>query len=134
MRRPTAVLVAMIAAALALGGCTPASTGDRATPLPSGDAALPEVIGAPGAEPMLRFPSTPPPTSLASEVLVEGHGATVQANDLVVADYLGQVWDGPVFDSSYARGEVLAEHLRTLVPGWADGLTGRTVGSRVLLS
>jgi peptidylprolyl isomerase len=134
VRRTTAALVGLIVAGLALAGCTLAATTDLATPLPSGDAALPEAVGTPGFEPTLRFPSTPPPTSLASEVLVEGHGATVRANDLVVANYLGQVWDGPVFDSSYARGEVLAEHLSTLVPGWADGLTGRTVGSRVLLS
>ncbi len=134
MRHRTAALAGAFAAALALAGCTLTSTTGRATPFPSGDAALPEVVGAPGAEPTLRFPPTPPPTSLASEVLVEGHGPTVHANDLVVANYVGQVWDGPVFDSSYARGEVLAEHLRTLVPGWADGLTGRTVGSRVLLS
>ncbi|OIQ78399.1 FKBP-type peptidyl-prolyl cis-trans isomerase FkpA precursor [mine drainage metagenome] len=134
MRRPTAALVGLIAAVLVLTGCTLTSTTDHATPLPSGDAAMPEVVGSPGTDPALRFPSTPPPTALASEVLIEGHGTTVHANDLVVANYLGQVWDGPVFDSSYARGEVLAEHLRTLVPGWADGLTGRTVGSRVLLS
>ena len=134
MHRTTAALVGLIAAGIALAGCTLTSTTGLATPRPSGDAALPEVVGAPGVEPTLRFPATPPPTSLASEVLVEGHGATVGANDIVVANYLGQVWDGPVFDSSYARGEVLAEHLSTLVPGWADGLTGRTVGSRVLLS
>ncbi|MCR6491806.1 FKBP-type peptidyl-prolyl cis-trans isomerase [Cellulomonas sp. P24] len=134
MRRPAAVLVGTFVAVLTFAGCTLTSTGDLATPRPSGDATLPEVIGAPGTAPTLRFPSTPPPSSLASEVLVEGDGPTVQANDLIVADYLGQVWDGPVFDSSYARGQVLVERLRSLVPGWADGLTGRTVGSRVLLS
>jgi peptidylprolyl isomerase len=64
----------------------------------------------------------------------QGHGATVSRKSLIVVNYLGQIWRGKVFDSSYSKtlfgvpigvGQVIA--------GWDDGLVGKRVGSRVLL-
>ena len=64
--------------------------------------------GGPSARHPGPCPGEAPPNAIASEDLVEGHGATVRANDLGVANHLGQAWDGPVSDSSYARGAVPA--------------------------
>jgi peptidylprolyl isomerase len=133
-RHPTAVVGAVLAALLLVSGCTSGTPTDAASSGPAGDVALPTVGGTTGKRPVLTFPDGAPSATLVSKVLVEGHGATVRANDLIVADYLGQVWDGKAFDSSYDRGSVLASPLSELVPGWADGLAGTHVGSRVLLS
>lgn len=137
--RPTAVVSVLLGALCGLGlmtGCTLDTATDTATVAATDAeaATLPSVTGALGSAPRLTFPDSAPPKHLVAEVLLEGDGAAVQANDLVVADYVGQVWGGEVFDSSYARGAVLASPLSSLVPAWADGLTGTTVGSRVLLS
>lgn len=54
----------------------------------------------------------------------------------VAVQYVGARWrDGVVFDSSYARGGPNAFVLRpgAVLAGWVPGLTGRRVGSRILL-
>src|SRR5659263_500776 len=42
-----------------------------------------------------------PSTALQVQVLAAGDGDVVEPGDLLVADYLGQVWGGDVFDSSF---------------------------------
>ena len=67
-------------------------------------------------------------------VLEEGDGAPVSASDTLTVDYLGSVYDADApFDESYSRGEPLVSPLSGLIPGWAIGLDGVPVGSRVLL-
>ena len=60
----------------------------------------------------------------------------VEAGDTIVCDYLGQVWNGEVFDNSYDRGTPLTFQIGVgmVIKGWDDGLIGQRVGSRVLLS
>ena len=82
--------------------------------------------GGPSARHPGPCPGEAPPNAIASEDLVEGHGATVRANDLGVANHLGQAWDGPVSDSSSARGAVLV-----LVPA-PDGVPAVASGVDVL--
>ena len=67
-------------------------------------------------------------------VLEEGDGPQVTPQDTVTVDYLGAVYDAEApFDESYSRGEPLVSPLSGLIPGWAIGLEGVPVGSRVLL-
>ena len=48
--------------------------------------------------------------------------------------YKGVLWDGgKEFDSTYRRGQLTQFPLQQVVKGWAQGLTGKKVGSRVLL-
>ena len=58
------------------------------------------------------------------------------AGDNIVAHYLGQTWNGDVFDSSYDRGRPLDFQVGVgmVIRGWDDGLVGQRVGSRLLLS
>jgi peptidylprolyl isomerase len=96
-------------------------------------AEMPTATGAFGEKPTLTFPATPPP-SLQRQVLVEGTGPAIEDGDWLVTNYLGQIWNGAVFDNSYDRGATSAFQLGSVVPGWNVGLVGVPVGSRVLLS
>lgn len=129
VRRRPVLASTVLAAALVLAGCGSTEP----------ESSLPTATGDFGEKPEITFPDAEPPAELTTDVLVEGDGEEVAETDLVVADYLGQVWDGKVFDNSYdAKGEAepqpLTIPLSQLVPGWAKGLSGVKVGSRVLLS
>lgn len=129
MRRRPVLASTVLAAALVLAGCGASEP----------ESSLPTVSGEFGDKPEITFPDAEPPAELTTDVLSEGDGPEVAKTDLIVADYLGQVWGGEVFDNSYdAKGEAepapLTIPLSQLVPGWANGLEGVKVGSRVLLS
>ena len=120
MRRHHPVAVALLlSAALAVTACT----GERQT-----------VDGAFGEPHALTFLSSGPPAELATQLLVEGDGRVVTGKDVVVADYLGQVRGSVVSDGSFDSGAPIVNALSGLVRGWAKGLVGHKVGSRVLLS
>ena len=97
---------------------------------------MPSVEGAKGTKPTLTFPGTEAPEGLQVQVLDAGDGQVVEAGDTVVTHYLGQVWDGQVFDNSYDRHQPLDFQVGVgmVIRGWDDGLVGQRVGSRVLLS
>lgn len=94
------------------------------------------VTGDFGRKPALTFTGGDPSEELLVEVLHEGEGPEVEAGDEIHCHYLGQVWDGDVFDNSYDRGQALSFQIGVgmVIRGWDEGLVGRRVGSRVLLS
>ncbi|HQY34180.1 FKBP-type peptidyl-prolyl cis-trans isomerase [Actinotalea sp.] len=98
--------------------------------------ALPSATGGFGDKPVLTFPATPAPAELVVEVLLPGGGETVEAGDDLEVHYLGQIWEGSVFDNSYDRGSSISFPIGVgmVIGGWDDGLVGKQVGSRVLLS
>jgi peptidylprolyl isomerase len=114
----------------ASGSATPTST-----PTPTGTALFPAVKGAYGVKPTLTFPNANPSKTLQVKVLSEGTGPVVAKGELLIADYLGQIWRGKVFDNSYDRKAPIATPigLGQVIKGWDDGLVGKRVGSRVLL-
>jgi peptidylprolyl isomerase len=73
---------------------------------------------------------------LSSKVLVQGSGPVVAKNDLLVADYLGQIWGGKVFDNSYDRKAPTGFTIGAgkVIPGWDKSLVGLKAGTRILLS
>ena len=93
MRRTALILSVALLAGL-LGACS------------NGDASLPKVSGQFGAKPKITIPKDAKPSKdLQYDVLKEGSGAEVGKGDLLVADYVGEVYQsGKVFDSSYRRG------------------------------
>jgi peptidylprolyl isomerase len=97
---------------------------------------LPSVAGSFGTKPSFSFPTKTAPPTLKSTVLRAGKGAVVAKGDLLVADYLGQVWGGKVFDNSYDRkvptGFVIGSG--KVIPGWDSVLVGKKIGDRVLMS
>jgi peptidylprolyl isomerase len=125
-RRRLALALGVVALTASLSSCG----GNSA---PSG--ALPKVSGAFGQLPRITFPNAGAPTALRVKVLSAGRGPVVKAGDLLVANYVGQIWRGKIFDSSFAR------HLPTafpigvarVIPGWDKTLVGLHAGTRVLL-
>jgi peptidylprolyl isomerase len=103
---------------------------------PEGDevdpkAGLPTVTDK-GGVPEVTMPKTDPPTQLTVQPIIKGAGAKVTAADTITFNYRWYTWDGKLLEDSYKSG-VQQYQLAGLLPGMAKGLTGQTVGSRVLL-
>lgn len=109
---------------------------DTALAAPVAAEQLPTASGAFGEKPTLTFPATDPVPTLQRVVLSEGTGPVTTAGQTLVTNYLGQVWNGTVFDNSYDRAKTSVFSIGTgaVVPGWDVGLVGVPVGSRVMLS
>jgi peptidylprolyl isomerase len=120
------VLVAVLATALVLlGGCTAAPQ----------EAAQVDVVGAEGEEPALEYAPPLRITEAASEVVWEGAGPELEDGGPVLLDYrLQRADDGSLVEETYSSlpkaftltPEVISDDLY-------DALSGRTVGTRLLL-
>lgn len=97
---------------------------------------MPTASGSFGDVPEIEFPQAEAPAGLKVEVLEEGNGPVVSAGQEITVNYHGQVWGGDVFDSSYFRGAPAAFPIGVgmVIKGWDEGLVGKTVNSRVLIS
>ncbi|HWK92503.1 MAG TPA: FKBP-type peptidyl-prolyl cis-trans isomerase [Luteimicrobium sp.] len=98
--------------------------------------ALPTASGSFGDKPTLTFPDGGAPEGLQIQVLEQGDGPEISKGDTIVVHYLGQTWDGHVFDNSYDRGATIDFPIGVgmVIGGWDKGLVGQNLGSRVLLS
>jgi FKBP-type peptidyl-prolyl cis-trans isomerase len=106
----------------------------------NGGGSLPTVtFPAPGKAPSVKIPSgVTPPKKLTVVPLIKGTGPKVVKGQTVVVQYVGVNWrTGGVFDSSWERSAPYAFSIdanpEEVIPGWDMGLTGQTVGSRVML-
>ncbi|AOZ72693.1 hypothetical protein BK816_04805 [Boudabousia tangfeifanii] len=141
MKKIKSLSIIALAAALTLSGCgQSATTGSSessveaaatavATPV---DGDMPKVEGGDGAEPVIHPAKGKEPTELVSEVLKKGDGEEIKPDDTLKVNYLGQLWNGTVFDKSYGR-EPATFSLDGVITGWKKGLAGKHVGDRVLL-
>jgi len=107
----------------------PGPSGDAVTPAPD----LPVVAGD-LKKPTVAIASTKtPPTSLVVQPLIKGTGKAVTATSTIRADYAEYAWStGKLVKQTYGYSP-LDGALSATIPGWATGLVGQTVGSRVLL-
>ena len=90
-----------------------------------------------GQKPTVTHREGDPDKTLVTEVLKEGDGPVVTKGELLTANYLGQIWrDGKVFDNSYDRGAPSSFPIGVggVISGWDEGLVGKKIGSRVMLS
>ncbi|MFF7793381.1 FKBP-type peptidyl-prolyl cis-trans isomerase [Streptomyces sp. NPDC007991] len=103
--------------------------------VPQDDADLPKVgTNTDGKAPSIEVPKAAAPKKLVAEYVLEGDGEEVAADNSVLVQYKGVLWDGgKEFDSSYANKQLVSFSLQQVVKGWAQGLTGKKVGSRVLI-
>lgn len=117
------------------------SAKDEVKPLagPEGDtvsppAGLPTVKDDAKGTPVITIGDAKAPTELISQNLIEGKGPVLKSSDTIIANYVGVNFvGGDIFDSSFERGEPATFPLTGVIKGWTQGLTGKTVGSRVLL-
>ncbi|MDF2049628.1 FKBP-type peptidyl-prolyl cis-trans isomerase [Arthrobacter sp. Cr_A7] len=127
--QPTQLLVIKV---LSTTDVTPAlekPEGETVTP-PAG---LPSVTEKDGI-PEISVDGVAAPTELVSQDLIKGNGAAVKETDTLTVNYVGvNLVGGTKFDSSFDRGEPATFALNQVIKGWTQGLTGKTVGSRVLL-
>jgi peptidylprolyl isomerase len=87
-----------------------------------------------GKAPSLEIPKTDPPKKLVANYVLEGDGDELAAESTVLVQYKGVQWsDGKEFDSTYAKKQLVSFSLQQVVKGWSQGLTGKKVGSRVLI-
>jgi peptidylprolyl isomerase len=110
----------------------------KGTPVPQTDAALPKVgTDTDGKAPKVTVPRTGPPKKLVSRYVLEGDGPELKADQTVLCQFQGLVWDGgKAFERTYGSGRLSQFALRQMqevVKGLAQGLTGKKVGSRVLV-
>jgi peptidylprolyl isomerase len=125
VRRPALLLIPVLLA----GSLAACSGGDSSS--------LPEVSGKFGQKPKVTVDKgTKPAKTLDYTVLSEGDGPKVKKGDLLVADYLGEVYkSGKVFDNSYDRNQPAAFPIGAggVIGGWDKSLVGVNAGSRVLM-
>ncbi|MEW2523973.1 FKBP-type peptidyl-prolyl cis-trans isomerase [Streptomyces sp. NPDC047071] len=87
-----------------------------------------------GKAPKVDVPKTAAPKKVSATYVIEGKGDEVKESDTLLCQYKGVLWaDGKEFDSSYKSGRLAQFQLAQVIPGWRQGLTGKKVGSRVLV-
>ena len=74
-----------------------------------------------------------PTDKVLVKTLKQGDGAVVCPGATIKANYVGALWNGTVFDSSYERGNAAEFSLKQVVKGWTYGLAHTHVGDRVEL-
>jgi peptidylprolyl isomerase len=139
---PTSGAAAPTAAATGAAPTGSGAAASTAAPTTTGPALpagtdLPAATGGYGDKPTLTFPTkTGPPTKVQTKILVQGTGPVVAKNDLLMADYLGQIWGGKVFDNSYDRKAPTGFTIGAgkVIPGWDSTLVGLKAGTRIELS
>jgi len=94
-----------------------------------------KVTGSYGAAPKISFKAPYRIQKTRVKVLHMGNGATVPGKAPVTVDYYGvDGRTGKVFDESFSKGKAPATFsLSGVIPGFAKGLQGQKVGSRVLI-
>jgi peptidylprolyl isomerase len=103
--------------------------GDPVTP-PAG---LPTVTEKDGV-PEISVKGVAAPKKLIAQDLIKGKGAVVKATNTLTVNYVGvALATGKKFDSSFDSKKPASFALNQVIKGWTQGLTGKTVGSRVLL-
>ena len=108
------------------------------TQVSNGGGTLPTVTAHAGSAPTITIPANNPPSALVTKTLIKGSGPKVAKGQFVIAQYTGYIWrTKKVFDSSWTSGSpfgfVIGAYPEQVIPGWDTGLTGQTVGSRVML-
>jgi FKBP-type peptidyl-prolyl cis-trans isomerase len=97
-------------------------------------AGFPTVKLAADGTPTVTVPKTDAPKILKVDVLQKGAGAVVADGAAVTVQYTGVIWSsGKVFDQSWGKGGPTTFPLGQVVPGFAKGLAGQTVGSQVVI-
>ncbi len=126
MRRLTAALLAPLAVAAALAGCSSSAT-------PATDESV-KVTGPEGKAPTVHIPARQAGGALVTKTLVDGHGPKLAAGDSYLANFDVFLWRGKtnklLFSSFTSTPQVLPVTMG--LTGLQKALTGERVGSRVL--
>ena len=128
------IAVALLAAVClcSLAGC---SQGGTEASAPEVKGKFPAVSGELGQAPQMEAGVGKAPTSLQVRVLHQGEGRKVTAQDQVLMDTLGNLWDGKTVMSTFRIGDSAQGYaMSEVIAGWKQGLIGKKLGSRVQLT
>lgn len=106
-------------------------------PKPTGTIADVEVAGKFGKKPKVEAKKNLVVAETESKVLEQGDGPKVKKGEKVKVRYVGiDGRTGKEFDSSYKRGKPASFALdpNQVIPGFVKGLSGKKLGSRVLIT
>ena len=132
MRRLAALACAVLIA-LPLAGCgddEPADNDSLSAPTSSAGASDPKDLSM---KPTVTVPSGPAPTTLETEDIVVGDGATAEVGKPIEVHYVGVSYStGKQFDASWDNGSPFPFTLGAgkVIPGWDKGVVGMKVGGR----
>lgn len=99
----------------------------------NGALGLPTVVRAEDGRPGIIVPDATAPSDLVVQTLIKGDGPVVSGESAIRVHYTGVTWnERTVFDSSWDAVAARFD-LASVIPGFAEGLTGQTVGSQVLI-
>ncbi len=131
------VLLPAVLVIPALAGCaaSDAPDGTSAAPAPSVTAGprLPAVQNATDLtrKPLSAAGSGTPPSTLVTNDLVTGRGASASATSTVVIQYSGVLWrNGKEFDTTWGSGQTATFPLDSTIAGFGRGIDGMRVGGR----
>jgi FKBP-type peptidyl-prolyl cis-trans isomerase len=106
----------------------------------AGGGALPTVTAAAGTAPVIKVPKTAPPSGLITKTLIQGTGPAVAAGQTAVVQYVASIWrTGAVFNSTWPSSASAGLPFsftvggNGVIPGFAKGIEGAKVGSRVMV-
>lgn len=142
MRRVLALFVApalLLAAAACGSGAAKTDNETKATTAAAtGSIDDVKVSGAAGAKPTVTFDKPFQVKTTESKVIKAGKGEEVKKNDSIVVNYLGiNARDGKEFDTSWQAGRqptIFTLQDGALINGFLNGLVGKKIGDRVLIS
>lgn len=102
------------------------------------DENYPEVdLGDGKSEPLITIPECmEPPAELEIDVLVEGDGPVVEADQKIMTNYVGVDWDGAVrFDGNWTEtGIEFSTQEGALIAGFTQAMIGQKIGSTILVT
>jgi FKBP-type peptidyl-prolyl cis-trans isomerase len=106
---------------------TPAASGAAVAGIPALGATATDLKTAP----TIPAGTGQPPTQLRTQNIVVGTGPKATPTDTVNVRYVGALYDGTPFDSSWSRGNApISFPLNQVVPGFAQGIEGMAPGGR----
>ncbi|MEU0964506.1 FKBP-type peptidyl-prolyl cis-trans isomerase [Streptomyces sp. NPDC005917] len=102
------------------------------------DPALPKIgTNTDGKAPSIDIPKADPPKKLVSNYVLEGDGPEVKSSQTILCQFKGVVWDsGKAFEQTYDSGRLAqfpVQQMQEVVKGLAQGITGKKVGSRLMI-
>ncbi|WP_328934644.1 MULTISPECIES: FKBP-type peptidyl-prolyl cis-trans isomerase [unclassified Streptomyces] len=115
-----------------------AKSSAKGTTVAQSDADLPKVgTNTDGKAPSVTIPKADPPKKLVSNYVLESDGAVVKEAQSILCQFKGVVWStGKEFESTYSQGRLsqfAIKDMESVVKGLAQGITGKKVGSRVMI-
>ena len=97
-------------------------------------AGIPSVSGAAGSAPTIAAPQGAAPTSLQTQDVIVGTGATAVSTSTLTVHYTLMAWStGKVVESSWTSGQPATFALAQVIPGWQQGIPGMKEGGRRVL-